>query len=59
MAERLTVDQDVVGSTPISHPKQRKGKSRCCTHQGVIWVVTSSATSSKDRESQDIVPIRV
>lgn len=22
MAERLTVDQDVVGSTPISHPKR-------------------------------------
>ena len=24
MAEHLTVDQDVVGSTPISHPKKRE-----------------------------------
>ena len=27
MAERLTVDQDVVGSTPISHPKRSQQAS--------------------------------
>jgi hypothetical protein len=35
MAERLTVDQDVVGSTPISHPKKRNLSVSFCFNGGM------------------------
>jgi hypothetical protein len=41
MAECLTVDQDVVGSTPISHPKKRSSRL------GAFLIM---------EENQDVVP---
>ena len=50
MAERLTVDQDVVGSTPISHPENKKETDEflfCFNDEmenqlGIFWVALTS-----------------
>jgi hypothetical protein len=52
MAERLTVDQKAVGSTPIAHPKKKTpGKEsfliRSSPHRGRFWVRPPSPTLKK------------
>jgi hypothetical protein len=42
MAERLTVDQKAVGSTPIAHPKDSLMRSLFVVKQFCCWILQES-----------------